>query len=364
MLTRLAFVLPFLLIAHLASAADPQKHLGYDDRGRLVEQPRLTVNMFELADGAAEANKNDLRAFGRWVADTLQLFHDFSASQAASPLTDRAALRQRAAARGGNLAPADVEALMAARLPRLEEMSGRLQQLRPAKAQQPDISRAATFAARDFADVGRLLGHTVETHRFFVKAALGKDQSAKRDGFIAEMKNNIALMTWSERSTRRQIEAGVGGTPDQWLWRAQVEAAQAYITTFRDLLYMVENRRMPPTIGQVNSHENSIAMAEWLKRAQIQVRHEMQRARGPDASTTRGLWLEKVYANYDRELAAERALREWMLVSLPRLYAEMTRCVRDGRDQVPRVNWDEHEQLSQAQLALTIERYRLLVQMP
>lgn len=363
---RVALAFLALTLVPLAQATEPAGSLGYDARGQLVEQPRIKLNMFALADSAAEADKADLRAFGQWIADALQVFADVSA-QAQERIKPAEASKAATGARPRS-APDRVKELeqrIELRLASAGETLARLKQLRPPKLRHPDIARALAFAQRDFAEAAPKLERVLKTESETIKAVFARDVPAVRDTLIDSLQGVASLMEWADRSNKRQIEAGVGGTPDLWLWRAGIDESQAMATLFRDLVYAVEHRRAPPAVGQQNIQENLTAMAEWLKRAEIQVRQEMQRARtSPEASLTRGQWLEKVYANYEQQVAVERALYRWMTANLARIYEDMRLGTRDERAKARLINWSAHEKMESASLALTIERYRLLAAMP
>lgn len=353
-----------LLQAGVAAAQAPG--LGYDHRGQLVEQPRLKVNMFELADGAAEPNKQDLRIFGRWVADSLKPVGDYAA-YARSQEGPAAIASLKARARGKNaLSPAALwHEAVSAQLDSFEALAATLKQTRPAKVQQPDIARAMAFTARDLVQVGQMFDRLAQTRRALAKSLLARDEQAAVGSILAQVQALAEMQEWVVASTRRQIAAGVGGTPDLWLWQSQIEGAEVMAQTFRDVLYVVEHRRLPPTVNQFNSHERLVSMAAWIKRAKLQVKHELARARGnPDASPARSRWLEAVYLNYDKIVAAEQASQEWLAANVPRFQEEVRAGAQRPGHRMSLVQWDQFDAINDAQLALTIDRYRMLASMP
>lgn len=354
------------LLLPLADAAGQAPGVGYDHRGRLVEQPRLKVNMFELADSAAEANREDLRIFGRWIAASLKPVMDY-ATYVKSLESPAALASLKARARGKNaVSPIALwHEAVTTQLDSFEALATTLKQSRPVKVQHPDIARATALAAKDFVQIGQMFDRLAKARRTLAKSLIARDDQAAVNSILAQVQELAEMQEWVVGSTRRQIAAGVGGTPDLWLWESQIESAEVMAGTFRDVLYVVEHRRLPPTVNQLNSRERLISMAEWIKRAKLQVKHELARARGnPDASPTRSRWLEAVYINYEKTVAAEQATQEWLLANVPRFHEEIRAGAQRQGHRMSLVQWDQFDAIAETQLALTIERFRMLAAMP
>lgn len=366
---RIPLVLSLLLVGLLLSPgsfAQQAPGVGYDHRGRLVEQPRLKVNMFELADSAAEANREDLRIFGRWIAASLKPVVDYAAfARTQQSPAALASLKARTRAKNAASPVSLWHDMVTTQLESFEALAAQLKNARAAKVQQPDVARAMALTAKDLVAVGQMFDRLAQARRVLAKAVLERDDQAAVGSILAQVKEFAEMQEWSVASTRRQISAGVGGTPDLWLWRSQIESSEVMAVTFRDVLYVVEHGQMPPAVNQLNNHERLVAMAEWIKRAKLQVRHELTRARGsPDASPTRSRWLEGVYLNYEKVVAAEQASQEWLAANLPRFYEEIRAGAQRNSHRISLVQWDQFNAIAETQLILAIDRYRMLASMP